>query len=64
MSTSPAGPHPADVAELTQLLDLMCDFPSNEQRARYLLSSNWMRERGVAAAERARETLAEVIATK
>lgn len=28
----------------------MRDFPSNEQRARYLLTCNWMRERGAAAA--------------
>lgn len=45
------GPDLEDVAQLTALLDLMADFPSNEQRARYLLTSNWLRERGAAAAD-------------
>lgn len=54
-STAPAvvpadGPDPGDVEALTELLNLMADFPSNEQRARYLLSSNWLRDRGAAAA--------------
>jgi hypothetical protein len=40
-----------DVRALTDLLDLMVDFRDNEQRARYLLTSNWMRERGAAVAE-------------
>lgn len=39
-------PHPDDVETLTELLDLMANFDSNEQRARYLLTSNWMRDRG------------------
>jgi hypothetical protein len=50
---SPAGlnaPDSGDVAALTSLLDLMRDFPSNEQRARYLLTSDWLRERGAEAA--------------
>lgn len=41
-------PEPRDVAALTQLLDLMENFGSNEQRARYLLSCNWMRDRDTA----------------
>ena len=47
-----SGPAAADVEALTALLDLMANFPSNEQRARYLLSSNWLRDRGTAAAQR------------
>lgn len=47
----------ADIAQLRELLDLMTDFPSNDQRARYLLSSNWMRQRGAAAAARAQAEL-------
>ena len=39
------GPALADVEALTDLLDLMENFPSNEQRARYLLTCNWMRDR-------------------
>lgn len=39
------GPDPADVDTLRGLLDLMADFPNNDQRARYLLTSNWMRDR-------------------
>lgn len=35
----------ADVDELRALLDLMAEFRDNDQRARYLLSSNWMRDR-------------------
>lgn len=45
-----AGPDPADVAALTELLDLFDGFSSNEQRARYLLTCNGMRDRGAAAA--------------
>lgn len=41
---------PDDVTALTALLDLMADFPSNEQRARFLLSCNWMRDRDTAHA--------------
>ena len=43
-------PDPADVEALTNLLDLMVNFPSNEQRARYLLSCNWMRDYDAAIA--------------
>ena len=43
-------PNQADVDELRGLLDLMADFSDNDQRARYLLSSNWMRDRDAAAA--------------
>lgn len=45
-------PDQSDVDALRVLLDLMADFPDNDQRARYLLSSNWMRDRGAAAAAR------------
>jgi hypothetical protein len=54
----PAGPDPDDVAELTRLLGLMRDFPSDEQRARFLLTSNWLRERGAEAARINAEQLA------
>jgi hypothetical protein len=56
MTTAGVGPDPSDVAALTDLFDLMASFPSNEQRARYLLSSNWMRDRGAAAAHKARSS--------
>ena len=36
-------PLQADVDELRDLLDLMANFPNNDQRARFLLSSNWLR---------------------
>ena len=39
------GPDQGDVDQLRELLDLMVDFPSNDQRARFLLSSNWLRDR-------------------
>jgi hypothetical protein len=55
-----AGPDPRDVAELTRLFGLMRDFPSDEQRARYLLTSNWLRERGAEAARINAEQLAAV----
>lgn len=49
------GPPPeATVTELTEVLDLMENFTSNEQRARYLLSSDFMRDHGAAAAARLR----------
>lgn len=44
--------HDQDVAELTALLDLMDGFSSNEQRARYLLGTTWLQNRGAAAAGR------------
>jgi hypothetical protein len=47
-------PEPADVDALRHLLDLMADFSDNDQRARYLLSSNWMRDRGEVASRHAR----------
>lgn len=46
------GPDQCDVDALRDLLDLMRDFSDNDQRARYLLSSNWLRDRGAAAAAR------------
>jgi len=45
-------PDQADVDTVRRLLDLMAGFESNDQRARYLLSSNWLRDRGSAAAVR------------
>jgi hypothetical protein len=36
-------PDQRDVDELRDLLDLMRNFPDNDQRARFLLSSNWLR---------------------
>lgn len=39
------GPDPDDLDALRGLLDLMADFPNNDQRARYLLTSNWMRDK-------------------
>jgi len=49
-----AMPYQEDVDALRDLLDLLENFSSNDQRARYLLSCNWMRDRGAAAAERIR----------
>jgi hypothetical protein len=43
-----AVPNQADVDALRGLLDRMDYFESNDQRARYLLSSNWMRDRDAA----------------
>jgi hypothetical protein len=45
-------PDQHDVDELRELLDMMESFSSNDQRARYLLGSNWLRDRGAAAAAR------------
>lgn len=47
-------PDAADVAAVQCLLEMMdrTGFTSDDQRARYLLSSNWLRDRGAAAAER------------
>jgi len=39
-------PEQSDVDALRDLLDLMEKFESNDERARYLLSSEWMRDRG------------------
>ncbi len=52
-------PDPIDVAALTDLLDMLEHAPSNEQRARYLLSCNWMIERGATASANAAHALAE-----
>lgn len=43
------GPDAGDVADLAHLFGLMRNFLSDEQRARFLLTSNWMRERGAEA---------------
>lgn len=47
-------PDPADVEAVRGLLEMMnrTGFASDDQRARYLLSSNWLRDRGAAAAAR------------
>ncbi|ALY07682.1 hypothetical protein SEA_MCKLOVIN_44 [Gordonia phage Mcklovin] len=42
------------VDELRDLLDLLGDFSSNDQRARYLLASNFLRDNGDAIAQRSR----------
>jgi hypothetical protein len=60
MTKTETGPEDQDIDALTALLDLMTDFPSNEQRARFLLCCNWMRERGAAAAEHNAHELARV----
>ena len=44
-----------DVHALTQLLDIMANFPSNEQRARYLLTCDWMRDRDAQTADTDKE---------
>jgi hypothetical protein len=33
-----------EVARLADLLEMLQTFPSHDQRARYLLCSNWMRD--------------------
>lgn len=55
------GPEQADVDALRDLFDLMADFPDNDQRARYLLSSNWMRDRGDIASRHARRAPVPVL---
>jgi len=47
-------PRPEDVAALSALLDAMASFSSNDQRARYILASDWMRDHGEAASRHAR----------
>lgn len=42
------GPLQSDVDALRDLLDLMENFADNDQRARYLLTCNWMRDRDAA----------------
>ncbi|MFW6598159.1 hypothetical protein ACOCHS_06475 [Propionibacteriaceae bacterium Y2011] len=54
------GPNPTDVAELRDLLDLMGNFTSNDQRARYLLTSDWLRNNGARLAEESHAALAEL----
>lgn len=53
MSGVSGGPDERDVRQLTELLDLLDGFTSNEQRARYLLTCNWFTREGVAVATRA-----------
>lgn len=52
LPTSGPGPDQRDVDAVRQLLDDMDALADNDQRARYLLSSDWMRERGSAASNR------------
>ena len=51
---TPLGPHQADVDALRQLLDLAESFSSNDQRARYILTSDWFRDHGASAGMRAK----------
>lgn len=45
-NATPAPPLQTDVDALRHLLDITDRFDSNDQRARYLLTSNWFRGRG------------------
>jgi hypothetical protein len=45
----PPGPRQCDVDGLRELLDLVESFSSNDQRARYILTSNWFRDHGAEA---------------
>ncbi len=59
--TNPAtAPEPADIAELTEILDRMVNFSNNEQRARYILCSDWLMERGAIIAEQSTQALAQL----
>lgn len=42
-------PYQPDVDGLRELLDLLDGFSSNDQRARYILTSNWFRDHGAEA---------------
>ena len=44
-------PAQADVDALRELLDLLATHQDNDQRARFLLSSNWLRENGARLAQ-------------
>lgn len=58
--TGAGSPDQSDVDQLRTLLDLMANFPDNDQRARYLLSSNWMQgkqEQALAELQRERDKL-------
>ena len=46
----PPPPRQEHVDGLRELLDLLDGFSSNDQRARYILTSNWFRDHGTAAA--------------
>lgn len=50
------GPDPADVDALRDLLDLTAGFRDNDQRARYLLSCDWMQDRAARPASVAAPT--------
>ena len=49
-------PRQADVDGLRELLDLLDSFANNDQRARFILTSNWFRDHGTAAGEWAHAT--------
>lgn len=51
-------PRQEHVDGLRELLDLIESFPSNDQKARFLLSSNWMRDHGAEVASDAVARLA------
>ncbi|WP_181641448.1 hypothetical protein, partial [Nocardioides massiliensis] len=51
-----SAPEQSDVDAVRELLDLMETFSDNDQRARYLLTSNWLRDRGAIAGARLQAT--------
>lgn len=53
-------PRQDHVDELRALLDLMESFSSNDQRARYLLGSNFLRDHGAEIAERITASLVDL----
>jgi hypothetical protein len=61
MNDATSTPNQADVDALRGLLDLMANFESNDQRARYLLSSNWMRDRDAAVKAEALSAYADYL---
>ena len=54
-------PHQSDIDNLVLVLDATKNFESNDQRARYILTSNWMRDRGRDAQKRAEEIYRDVM---
>lgn len=53
-------PAQSDVDALRELLDLLGNFSDNDQRARYVLSSNWLRDNGARLAAENAAMLARV----
>lgn len=47
---TPRTPRQSDVDGLRELLDLLDSFSDNDQRARYILTSNWFRDHAAQAA--------------